>query len=63
MKKTDKEINNKKNIKILVIDDEQGIRDLLSFELGGLGYTIDTAANGEEGLEKIKKDKFNLVKS
>ncbi len=50
-----------KNIKILVIDDEQGIRDFLTYELASEGYVIVTANNGEEGVEKIKNEKFNLV--
>ncbi len=48
-------------IKILVMDDEQGIRDLLSYELGARGYMVITAANGEEGVKKIAADKFNIV--
>jgi signal transduction histidine kinase/CheY-like chemotaxis protein len=47
--------------KILVIDDEQGIRDLLSYELSADGYTVETAADGEEGISKIKKGGFNIV--
>jgi signal transduction histidine kinase len=48
-------------IKILVMDDEQGILDLLTFELGSRGYIVEKAHNGEEGIEKIKKEKFNLI--
>lgn len=47
--------------KILVIDDEKGLRDLLTFELSSLGYNIVTAADGLEGIEKVKKEKFDLV--
>ena len=47
--------------KILVVDDELGIRDLLSYELSSHGYEVLTAVNGEDALEKIKKEKFNLV--
>jgi len=47
--------------KILVIDDEQGIRDLLTFELGSCGYHVVTANDGIEGIEKVKKEKFDLV--
>ena len=35
--------------KILVIDDEEGIRDAFSMALEDLGYEVHTAANGEEG--------------
>ncbi len=47
--------------KILVMDDEQGILDLLTFELGSRGYIVEKAHNGEEGIEKIKKEKFQLI--
>jgi signal transduction histidine kinase/CheY-like chemotaxis protein len=52
---------NKKDIKILVIDDEQGIRDLLSYELGIQGYTVITAKDGEDALKKIKEENYQLV--
>lgn len=50
-----------KTVRILVIDDEPGIRDLLSFELSGQGYAVETAENGEEGVSKIRNGSFNLV--
>lgn len=53
--------NDKKNIRILVIDDELGIRNLLEYELGKQGYTVKTAPNGQEGVEQFKKNKFHLV--
>ena len=53
----------KTNTKILIIDDEPGIRNLLSYELGLQGYSVTTAPNGEEGIELVKKDKFNLLLS
>ena len=46
---------------ILVIDDEKGLRDWLSFELGQQGYIVVTAQNGKEGIEKIKKEKFDVA--
>ena len=52
---------NKKDVHILVVDDEQGIRDLLSFELGAQGYQITTAQDGIEALEQVKKKKPQLV--
>lgn len=56
-------INNvkKNNTKILVIDDEPGIRNLLSYELGMLGYAVMTSNDGEEGLDLINNERFNLV--
>ncbi len=48
-------------IKILVIDDEEGIRDWLSFELGRQGYLVITAENGRIGIEKVKKERFDIA--
>jgi len=40
------------NIKILIVDDEEDIRELLSYNLGKEGYQIETAENGNEAIEK-----------
>jgi len=48
-------------VKILVVDDEQGLRDLLSFELGLQGYKVSTASDGVLGVEKFRSEKFQLV--
>jgi signal transduction histidine kinase/FixJ family two-component response regulator len=47
--------------RILVIDDEEGLRDFLTYELGALGYSVESAAGGEEGLRKLKAGGFGLV--
>lgn len=47
--------------KILIVDDEQNIRMTLKHCLKGEGYDIGMAVNGEEALEKIKSDDFDLV--
>ena len=47
--------------RILVIDDEQGLRDFLNYELTELGYSVDSAADGAEGLRKLKAGDFGLV--
>lgn len=39
--------------KILVIDDEKNIRELIKFNLEAEGYNILMAADGKEGLEKV----------
>ena len=47
--------------KILIVDDEEGIRNLLVEVLGKGGYECKTATNGEEAINEIKKDSFALV--
>jgi DNA-binding NtrC family response regulator len=46
---------------ILVIDDERSIRNTLKDVLEYEKHTVELAADGLEGLEKIKKDKFDIV--
>jgi len=48
-------------IKVLVIDDEQGIRDLFIQALEGDAYEVSTAPDGEKGLEIIKKEKPKMI--
>ena len=47
--------------KILVIDDERVIRNTLKEALEYEGYSVDTAANGAEGLDMVRKNKYGLV--
>jgi len=47
--------------KILIADDEKGIRDSLQMILNEEGYTTRTASNGIEALELMEEDDFNLV--
>jgi DNA-binding response OmpR family regulator len=46
---------------ILIVDDEKNIRLTLSQTLETLGAEIDTAANGEEALAKLKGREFGLI--
>lgn len=43
-----------KQKKILLIDDEQDILEILSYNLEKEGYEVSTAMNGNEGIEKAK---------
>lgn len=47
--------------RILVIDDEQMVRETLSKFLGYHGHTVVTAASGPEGLTLFEPEKFDLV--
>lgn len=47
--------------KVLVVDDEGGMRHMLTVLLEREGYQIDSAENGKEGLDKIKEETYDLV--
>lgn len=47
--------------KILVIDDEEHIVEMVKARLSANGYEVATAANGKEGLEKVKTFRPNLI--
>ncbi len=48
---------------ILIVDDEQSYRQLLTLVFQGDGHTVRTAENGREALESIEKDPPNVVVS
>ncbi|MBR2386910.1 response regulator transcription factor [bacterium] len=47
--------------RILIVDDEDEIRDLLEFDISSSGYITDTAQNGEEGLKKALSGNYDLI--
>jgi signal transduction histidine kinase/CheY-like chemotaxis protein len=47
--------------RVLVVDDEPGIREVLQELLMASGYTVDTAADGCEALKRIENNQFDLV--
>ena len=47
--------------KILIVDDEKDILEFLSYNLKKEGFSIYTASDGLEGLEKTKKIKPDLI--
>ena len=47
--------------RILVIDDSDVIRRLLGDYLTDLGYRVDFACDGQEGIEKALEDDYRLV--
>ena len=47
--------------RILVVDDERHIRDILAETLRDSGYEVDTAANGEEAVGRLRKGQYSLV--
>lgn len=51
----------KKDIKILLVDDEPDILEILNYNLTAEGYQVFTAKNGVDGVEKAKKKKPQLI--
>jgi two-component system NtrC family response regulator len=49
------------SLRVLIVDDEEDIRDILSDRLQAYGYEIVTAADGLEALEKVEKTSPDLV--
>ena len=47
--------------RILIVDDDDGIRKILSMILRQAGHVVDTAANGEEGISKSNVNFYNLA--
>jgi two-component system NtrC family sensor kinase len=47
--------------RILVIDDERAVRDLISDALKIEGHDVLTASDGKEGLDLIGQHRFDLV--
>jgi two-component system, NtrC family, response regulator PilR len=47
--------------KILVVDDDQGIREFLEIMLNREGYDVTSADNGMKALARCKKEKFDLI--
>ena len=47
--------------KILVIDDDASVRTVVSRILERAGYETETAANGLEGIEAMRRTRFALV--
>ena len=51
----------KKDIKILLVDDEPDILEIVGYNLSSEGYQVITAENGQEGVEKAKKELPQLI--
>jgi two-component system alkaline phosphatase synthesis response regulator PhoP len=52
---------NKKDIKILLVDDEPDILEIVGYNLSNEGYQVITAENGLEGVKKAKKERPHLI--
>lgn len=47
--------------KVLVVDDEQDVRSYLSAALEDAGFSVRTAVNGADALEKVKEETPDMI--
>lgn len=47
--------------RILIVDDDDEIRELLEFDIASSGYFVDTAKDGMEGLNKALNNTYDLI--
>jgi DNA-binding NtrC family response regulator len=52
---------NKKDFSILVVDDEEAFRYMLSSLMSGAGYAVDTAADGVSAINAIQTKLYHVV--
>jgi two-component system, OmpR family, response regulator RpaB len=57
----DQKIKSPKETHVLVVDDEEPLRNLLRISLQKAGYTVYTAGNGKEAMELFKQSPVDLV--
>jgi len=49
------------SVNILVVDDEEDIRNMLNRHLSLLDYMVETAANGKEAVELLQRKRIDIV--
>ena len=47
--------------RVLIVDDDDEIRELLEFDIASSGYFVDTAKDGMEGLNKVLNNTYDIV--
>ncbi len=47
--------------RILVVEDNPGVREMVCFTLQNRGYEVQDAPNGEEGWKRIQEGAFDLI--
>lgn len=50
-----------KRPRILVVDDDENIRIVFIMNLENMGYEVDSAANGQEALDKVSRRFYNIA--
>jgi len=54
-------VNLLNHVKVLVVDDDANIRELISIFLSGEGYTVIEAENGQEALTILEENNIQIV--
>ncbi len=54
-------MENVKGKRLLIVDDEENMRHMLSVLTHNAGYSVECAANGQEALDKLAKQSFEFV--
>lgn len=49
------------NKRLLIVDDDKQIRELLVFDIAQSGYIVDCACDGQEGLKKALENNYDLI--
>ena len=49
------------NVKILLVDDEPDILEIISYNLSAQGYNVSTANNGLQAIKKARKEQPHLI--
>lgn len=49
------------NKRLLIVDDDEQIRELLVFDIESSGYNVDCASDGMEGLKKALENNYDLI--
>ncbi len=49
------------NKRLLIVDDDTQIRELLTFDISQSGYIVDSASDGVEGLKKALENNYDLI--
>ncbi|MBR3604787.1 MAG: response regulator transcription factor [Candidatus Gastranaerophilales bacterium] len=47
--------------RLLIVDDDKQIRELLVFDIAQSGYIVDSASDGQEGLKKALENNYDLI--
>lgn len=51
----------KVNKRLLIVDDDSEIRELLTFDIAQSGYIVDSASDGASGLQKALENNYDLI--